>query len=72
MAWAKRSQRWINAVHKALKERGWTKAEASRHLGVPRSNLGRWLNGERTPEAATAFKIERVLGVPARLLADAA
>lgn len=55
-----------------MKERGWTKAEASRHLGVPRSNLGRWLNGERTPEAATAFKIERVLGVPARLLADAA
>lgn len=48
----------------ALEARGWSQEDLRRHIGVGRGVVSRWAAGERTPDLASALKLEATLGIP--------
>lgn len=58
-------------LREAAKGRGWNQTELSEQLGVSTGVVSRWLKGQRVPCWSSALKIERLLGIPARLWLEA-
>ena len=52
----------MNYIKKELNDRGWTKAEFAKKLGVSEVTVGRWLNGTRTPKITDVENMFVILG----------
>lgn len=53
-----------------LKEQDCTASRLSRAIGVSRTAVGLWVNGENVPSIDTALKIAKVLNVPVETVAE--
>ena len=53
-------------LRRALKQAGWTQGKLARELELDSSAVSRLLNGGRRPNLSLAFKIEKILKVPAK------
>ncbi|MDI3285154.1 helix-turn-helix transcriptional regulator [Polyangium sp. 15x6] len=53
----------VEAIRKAMSERGFSQARLARRLGVNRSTVNRWLTGERTLDPSAAATVATLLGV---------
>jgi HTH-type transcriptional regulator/antitoxin HigA len=60
---------WLRAAAEA---KGWNQTQLSDELDVHNSVIGRWLRGERVPNWSSAVKIEKLLGIPAKVWLEAA
>lgn len=60
---------WLRAAAEA---KGWNQTELSVQLGVSTGVVSRWLKGQRVPNWGSAIKIEKHLGIPARVWLDVA
>ena len=60
---------WLRAAAEA---KGWNQTDLSEELGVSTGVVSRWLRGSRVPSWPSALKIERLLGIPAKVWLEAA
>lgn len=56
-----------NWLREELRRRDWTPSRLAREIGVPRTTVTRWLNGERRIQDGHARRVGRALGVDERL-----
>jgi HTH-type transcriptional regulator/antitoxin HigA len=59
---------WLRAASEA---KGWNQTKLSIELDVHDSVVSRWLNGSRVPSWPSAMKIEKLLGIPAKVWLEA-
>ena len=57
---------WQAIIRQAIKQSGQTSVEIARQTGVSRSQISRFLRGERTLTIPTAEKIGKLLGLELR------
>lgn len=60
---------WLRSAAEA---KGLNQPRLSEALGVSVSVVCRWLNGQRVPNWSSAVKIEKLLGIPAKVWLEAA
>lgn len=60
---------WLRAAADA---KGWNQTQLGEELDVHDSVVSRWLNGSRIPNWSSAMKIEKLLGIPAKVWLEAA
>lgn len=60
---------WLRAASEA---KGWNQTQLSEELRVSSAVVSRWVRGERVPNWSSALKIERLLGIPAKVWLEAA
>jgi ribosome-binding protein aMBF1 (putative translation factor) len=60
---------WLRAAAEA---KGWNQTQLSEQLSVSTAVVSRWVRGERVPNWSSAVKIEKLLGIPAKVWLDAA
>jgi ribosome-binding protein aMBF1 (putative translation factor) len=60
---------WLRAASEA---KGWNQTVLSAQLDVTAGVVSRWLRGERVPNWSSAVKIEKLLGIPAKVWLEAA
>jgi ribosome-binding protein aMBF1 (putative translation factor) len=54
-------------LREAAEAKGWNQTKLSEELRMSTSVVSRWLSGERVPTWSSAVKIEKLLGIPARV-----
>lgn len=60
---------WLRAASEA---KGWNQTRLSEELGVTTGIVSRWLRADRIPNWSSAVKIEKLLGIPAKVWLEAA
>lgn len=55
---------WLRTAAEA---KGWNQTQLSEELEVSTGVVSRWLRGSRVPSWPSALKIEKLLGIPAKV-----